>query len=83
MFFITSDTRIHVRLSSGFCGKHGTRDFSRDKQQTRALSQNVTNAHEGALTPNLNNDKVSVQNKLQYCKKISGQNSSMKINKEP
>ena len=30
--------------------------------RTRALSQNVTNAPEGALTPNLN-VKVSVQNK--------------------
>ena len=31
--------------------------------QTRALSQNVTNAPEGALTPNLKNVKVTVQNK--------------------
>jgi len=50
--------------------------------KTRALSQNVTNAPEGALTPNLKNVKVTVQNKLHYCRKFSGQNSSMKINKE-
>ena len=51
--------------------------------QTRALSQNVTNAPEGrALTPNLKNVKVTVQKKLHYCGKCSGQNLSMKINKE-
>jgi len=44
--------------------------------------QNVTNAPEGALTPNLKNVKVTVQNKLHYCRKFSGQNSSMKINKK-
>jgi len=30
---------------------------------TRALSQHMTNAPEGALTPNLKNIKVTVQNK--------------------
>jgi len=34
--------------------------------QTRALSQNVTNAPKGALTPNLENVEVTVQNKLHY-----------------
>jgi len=50
--------------------------------KTRALSQNVTNAHEGALTPNLKNVEVTVQNKLHYCRKLSGQFSSIKVNKE-
>jgi len=45
----------------------------------RALSQNVPNAPEGALTPNV---EVTFQNKLHYCRQISGQNSSIKINKE-
>jgi len=45
--------------------------------QTRALSQNVTNAPEGALTPNLKNVEVTVQNKLHYWRKFSGHNSSM------
>jgi len=49
---------------------------------TRALSQNVTNAPIGALTPSLKNAEVKIQNKLHFCKKFSGQNSSMKINKE-
>jgi len=40
----------------------------------------VTNAPEGALTPILKNVEVTVQNKLHYCRKLSGQNSSMKIN---
>jgi len=35
---------------------------------TRALSQNVTNVPKGALTPNLKNVEVTVQNKLHYCK---------------
>jgi len=48
----------------------------------KAWSQNVTNAPEGALTPNLKNVKVTVQNKLHYCRKFASQNSSMKINKE-
>jgi len=48
---------------------------------TRALSQNVTNAPEGASTPNLKNVDVTVQNKLHYCKKVSEQNSRMKMNK--
>ena len=43
---------------------------------TRALSQNVTNAPEGALTQKLKNVKVTVQNKLHYFK-----NSRMKMNK--
>jgi len=51
------------------------------QRQTKALSQNMTNAPEGALTPNLKNVKVPVQNKLYYCRKFSGQNSSMKMNK--
>ena len=49
---------------------------------TRALSQNVTNAPEDALTPNFNNVEVTVQNKLHYCRNFSSQNSSRKINKE-
>jgi len=49
---------------------------------TRALSQNATNAPEGALTPNLKNVEILVQNKLHYCGKFSGQNSSMKANKK-
>jgi len=57
-------------------------DFMLKMSVTRALSQNVTNAPEGALTPNLKNVKVTVQNKLHFCRKFSGQNSSMKINKE-
>jgi len=52
------------------------------KRKTRALSQNVTNAPEGALTPNLKNVKVTVKNKLHYCRKFSAQISSMEINKE-
>ena len=48
----------------------------------RALSQNVTNAPEGALTPNLKNVEVTFQNKLHYSRQISGQNSSIKMNKE-
>jgi len=32
---------------------------------------------EGALTPNLKNAEVTVQNKLHYCRKLSGQNLSM------
>jgi len=51
-------------------------------EKTRALSQNMTNALEGTLTPNLKNVEVTVQNKLHYCRKFSGQNSSMKINKK-
>jgi len=35
---------------------------------TRALSQNVTNAPESALTTHLKKVKVTVQNKLHYCK---------------
>jgi len=46
------------------------------------MSQNLTNAPEGALTPNLNNVEVTVQNKLHYCRKFSWQNSSMKIKKD-
>ena len=41
------------------------------------MSQNVTNASEEALTPNLKNVEVTVQNKLHYCRKYSGQNSRM------
>ena len=37
---------------------------------------------EGALTSNLKNVEVTVQNKLHYSRKLSGQISSMKINKE-
>jgi len=37
----------------------------------------VTNAPEIALTPNLKNVEVTVQNKLHYCRKFSGQNLSM------
>ena len=48
---------------------------------TRALSQNVTNAPEVAMTPNFKNVQVTVQNKLHYCRKFPGQNSSMKMNK--
>jgi len=47
---------------------------------TRALSQNMTPAPAGALTPNLKNFKVTVQNKLHYCRIFSGQIPSMKIN---
>ena len=39
--------------------------------KTRALSKNVTNDPEGALTTNLKNVKVTVQNKLHYCRKFS------------
>jgi len=41
--------------------KRTPRRSGRVTHQTRALSQNVTNAPEGALTPNLKN--VTVQNK--------------------
>jgi len=34
-------------------------------------------ANEGALAPNLKNVKVTVQNKLHFCRKQSGQISSM------
>jgi len=50
------------------------------QNKTRALSQNVSNAPD-ALTLNLKNVEVTVQNKLHYCRKFSGQNSSMKMNK--
>ena len=49
---------------------------------TRALSQNMTNAPEGDLTPNLKNVEVTVQIKLHYCRKLSRQISSMKKKKE-
>jgi len=53
-----------------------------NRKKTRALSQNVTNAPQGALTPNLKNVEVTVKNKLHNCGKFSGQISTMKINKE-
>jgi len=62
--------------------KHQVYTANTDFILTRALSQKVTNAPEGALTLNLKNVEVTVQNKLHYCRKLSGQNSSMKINKE-
>ena len=53
------------------------------KIKSRALSQNVTNGPEGALTQNLKYVEVTVQNKFHYCRIYFGQISSMKINKEP
>ena len=53
-----------------------------NRKKTRALSQNVTNAPQGALTLNLKNVEVTVQNKLHNCRKFFGQISTMKINKE-
>jgi len=44
--------------------------------KTKALSPNVTNALESALTPKLKNVEVTVQNISHYCRKLSGQNST-------
>jgi len=48
------------------------------EERTRALPQNVTNAPEGALTPNLENVEVTVKEQLHYSRKLSGQILSMK-----
>ena len=52
------------------------------QKKKRALLQIVTNAPKGALASNLKNVEVTVQNKLHYCRKFSGQISSMQINNE-
>jgi len=44
-----------------------TASYFRCFHKTKAFSQNVTNAPEGAFTPNLKNVEVTVQNKLYYC----------------
>ena len=40
--------------------------------QTKALSQNVTNAPEGALIPNVKNVEVTAHTKVHNCREFSG-----------
>jgi len=57
------------KLELGMSEQHMPNDkpsVSSIKHGTRALSQKVTNASEGSLTPNIKNVDVTVQNKCKH-----------------